>query len=298
MDHAAVGNGIRYLIRRFPYRKLLFNIGQFPVQPHLFTIPFPMRGKKTILVPEAGIPPPKDSNRYLTPAEVLSQSNSTDPFKPSPDPDTISSIEPRHQSSSGHSTEKQFPDVSRLFRPFDDSPGSSIHLSFSNLTLKRQQTPDDAITRSILEDISDHDLLYSSNRQHSRAHRIGISLLPDVEMGKAGEEPDCQTLGDICSQFSAELRHTKEELAQLYRENKDLREQIRSQDGHIEALNVQYSDQTAFLKQEIADLRSAVYSQVRGKVLVSDDTATKPTFDVEDQSPAIRSLEQPCCQLF
>jgi len=265
----------------------------------LSTIPFPMRGKKTLLVPEAGIPPPKDSNRYLTPAEVLSQSNSTDPFKPSPDPDTISSIEPRHQSSSDHSTEKQFPDVSRLFRPLDESPGSSIHLSFSNLTLKRQPTADDdAITRSILEDISDHDLLYSSNRQHSRAHRIGISLLPDVELGKAGEEPDCQTLGDICSQFSAELRNTKEELSRLYRENKDLREQIKSQDGHIEALNVQYSDQTAFLRQEIADLRSAVYSQVRGKVLVSEDTVTKSAFSAEDQPPAIRSLEEPCCRLF
>lgn len=257
-----------------------------------------MRGKKTILVPEAGIPPPKDANRYLTPAEVLSQSTFTDPYKPSPDPDTISSIEPRHQTSSGHSTEKQFPDVSRLFRPLDESPGSSIHLSFSNLTLKRQPTPeDDAITRSILEDISDHDLLYSSNRQHSRAHRIGISLLTDVEMGKTGEEPDCQTLGDICSQFSAELRNTKEELARLYRENKDLRHQIRAQDGHIEALNVQYSDQTAFLKQEIADLRNAVYSQVHGKLLISDDTITKPTFDIDDQLP-VRRLEEPCCRLF
>lgn len=248
-------------------------------------------------MPGAGIPPPKDCSHYLTPAEVLGLGDFNDPFKPSPDPDTLSSILPRHESSNP-STEKQFPDVSRMFRPLQDSAGSSIHLSFSNLSLKRQQTPDDdAITRSILEDISDHDLLYSSNRQHSRAHRIGISLLTDIEVGKTGEEPEYQTLGDICTQFSAELRNTKEELARLYRENKDLREQIRCQEGHIQTLNVQYTDQTAVLKQEIADLRTAVFSQVRGKLRVADDTVTKPTFETES-NPPIRSVESPCCRVF
>ena len=245
--------------------------------------------KKVFGSPEEGFPPPIDSAHYLTPAQILSHNClSEEAQKPSPDPEShsLSSINPKKSPPSSFSqrTERQFSDLNRAR---ESSSGSSIHLSFSNASFKRQRTghtEEDAITRSILEDISDHELLYSSNRKPSKAHRIGISLLTDVELGKVTEEADSQKLGGLCSQFSMELRNTKEELAKLYRENKDLRGQLRAQEDHIQSLNVHYTDQTECLRQELAELRNALYGLEGQQGISTDDL------------PPLRA--EPCCQLF
>jgi predicted nucleic acid-binding Zn-ribbon protein len=105
-----------------------------------------------------------------------------------------------------------------------------------------------------------------------------------MELGKVTEEADSQKLGGLCSQFSMELRNTKEELAKLYRENKDLRGQLRAQEDHIQSLNVHYTDQTECLKQELAELRNALYGLEGQQGISTDDL------------PPLRS--EPCCQLF
>lgn len=246
--------------------------------------------KREIGTPDGGFPPPMDIRNRLTPAQILSQNcQCEEGQKPPHDPDlhSLSSINPKKSSSYGQSTERQFSDLSRLNHAPQSSSGSSLHLSFSNVSIKHRptsQTEEDAITRSILDDISDHELLYCSNRKPSKAHRIGISLLTDVELGKVTEEADSQKLGGLCSQFSMELKNTKEELTKLYRENKVLREQLRRQEDHIQSLNHHYQDQTESLKQELMELRSAFYSQ---ESLAGIDT---------EEMLVMRT--QPCCRLF
>ena len=138
--------------------------------------------------------------------------------------------------------------VSSQHRGKASSNGSSIHLSFSGMR------EEDAITRSILNDISDHDLMYNSGHTE---HRIGISLLPDVDV-KREESHSENKLADLCKQLSSELKNTKEELSKLYRENRSLREQLTSQDEEIDRLEHMYETQNAVLFRELQDLRSAL----------------------------------------
>jgi len=83
---------------------------------------------------------------------------------------------------------------------------------------------------------------------------------------------------ELYQQFSLELRSAKTELAQLYRENKQLHLQIDSQEQQIKSLHALYKHQAQSLRRELAELRAAV-----GRVKLSDeDWQTKPTIETEE----------------
>ena len=195
------------------------------------------------------------------------------------------------ESSYGdQSTERQFPELGtmRAGEEQDSAEGSSQE----EVVVRGARDIEDVVTRSILDDISDHDLLYSSVRKPSRALRVGISLLPDFDL-PTPLPPDSPTYNGLCSQFSAELKTTKGELSKLYLENKQLYAQIQAQERHIWTLNALYRDQTAYLKQELDDLRRAVRSKER----LSDDLQTKPTIETEENLP-VNEVKDACCRLF
>ena len=102
---------------------------------------------------------------------------------------------------------------------------------------------------------------------------MGISVLPDLE-------------GSGYSYMTEEMRNTREEVRELWRENKELLGRVEEQGRHIEGLRGMYREQTDMLRQELAVLKEAVLSH--GKLPNED---TKPTLETEEGP----QTSEPCC---
>ena len=125
-------------------------------------------------------------------------------------------------------------------------------------------------------DLIDHNLFYSSERASRKGRRVGISVLPELE-------------GSGYSYMTEEMRNTKEEVRELWRENRELLGRLEEQGKHIEILKGMYREQTTFLRQELAVLKEALLSH--SKLPIEE---TKPTLETEEgPQPA-----QPCCLIF
>lgn len=125
-------------------------------------------------------------------------------------------------------------------------------------------------------DLIDHNLFYSSERAGRKGRRVGISVLPELE-------------GSGYSYMTEEMKNTREEVRELWRENRELLGRVEEQGKHIELLKGMHREQMTFLRQEVAVLKEALFGH--SKLPIED---TKPTLETEEGPQPT----QPCCLIF